>query len=245
MLKKIYISFIVIVLCVSQASALKGTISEKREAFLEMIVPAAMEANYRITQQRITLLDIRDKLTRTGLISRDQLLLMSRLGEEYDMKNYHFHTEVPSLMLIEFLEELISRVDVVPVKLLVAQSIIETGWGHSRSAQYTHNYFGITSSMGGSGFVVTTSAYATYYLQAYATPADGVQAYIMLLNGKRSYEEFRKLRREARADNRPMDAVVLSAGLMKYSEMGQRYIDKVNYVIRKYLSGPEMAQFIM
>lgn len=213
-----------------------------QQVFIEKLTPAILEANFQIMVQRETLKGIKESYLRTGLVSDENLNYLALLGEEYGMKKYKFQSSSPALMLAEMMDELLKRVDVIPVQLVLAQGIIETGWGKSRSAQDTHNYFGITSSTGGSQYVVTSSATTTYYLASYADDAAGVKAYISLLNSKSSYAELRDIRAQLRAEEKPLDATALSAGLMRYSEMGQRYIDKVNYTIHKYLQEPELGK---
>lgn len=212
-----------------------------QQDFLSSMGPAALEANFQVMMQRSKLQDIYKAYLKSGLVSAADLSYLTTLGEAYEMKNHAFVNANPAIMLAEMMEELLNRVDVVPVQLVLAQSIIETGWGRSKSARETHNYFGITSSMGGSAYVVTTSGSTVYYLASFSSDTEGIKAYISLLNSKLAYAEFRKLRSALRKENNPLDATRLSEGLMKYSELGQTYIDKVNFVIHKFLSSPEFA----
>ncbi len=47
-----------------------------------------------------------------------------------------------------------------------------------------------------------------------------------------AYEEFRRLRADARAAGRPLKSLELADGLIRYSERGQEYVDTLKGMIR-------------
>jgi hypothetical protein len=47
-----------------------------------------------------------------------------------------------------------------------------------------------------------------------------------------AYEDFRRLRAEARAAGRPLKSMELADGLIRYSERGQEYVDTLKGMIR-------------
>ena len=47
-----------------------------------------------------------------------------------------------------------------------------------------------------------------------------------------AYEDFRRLRAEARAAGRPLASMELADGLIRYSERGQEYVDTLKGIIR-------------
>ena len=47
-----------------------------------------------------------------------------------------------------------------------------------------------------------------------------------------AYEDFRRIRAEARAAGRPLRSLELADGLIRYSERGQEYVDTLKGIIR-------------
>jgi len=223
-----------VLMSVHQAEAGKGHLLEgRRSDFIKEFTPYVARANYKVSRQRNRLLAIREYFYRTGNINHESgefLLEMANLYHvKWKLNPRNFRNSLLSLM-----NELAIRIDVVPIRLVLAQAIIETGWGRSQAAKVTNNYFGITTRTN-SGRFVTASETATYYLKTYNSLEEGIEDYILILNTRRSYEPFRRLRAFYRANNSRLLADRLSAGLLKYSELRHQYVAKLNFVIHKYL----------
>jgi Bax protein len=235
MRKKSFIAIaFVILISVNQVEAGKGHLLEGRKSdFIKEFVPYIARANYKVSRQRNRLLAIREYFYRTGNINHESgefLLEMANLYQvKWKLNPRNFRNSLLSLM-----NELAIRIDVVPIRLVLAQAIIETGWGRSQAAQVTNNYFGITTRTN-SGRFVTASETATYYLKTYSSLDECIEDYIHILNTRRAYEPFRRLRAFYRANNSRLLADRLSAGLLKYSELRHQYVAKLNLVIHNYL----------
>lgn len=219
---------------VNQVEAGKGHLLEGRKLeFIKKFAPYVARANYKVFQRRKRVLAIREYFYRTGNINHESgefLLEMAYLYRvDWELDTQYFRNSVLDLM-----NQLVMRIDVVPIRLVLAQAIIESGWGRSHAAQVTNNYFGITTRSN-SGHFVTASQTATYYLKTYNSLEEGIDDYIHILNTRRSYELFRRLRAFYRSKNSQLAAHRLSAGLLKYSELRHQYVAKLNFVIRKYL----------
>lgn len=216
------------------ANGKQGKLTRRGKAFIEKMAPAIYHANMKVLHDRQMISGIKEYFYYTGNLSNENRSFLITTAARYDYTDYVIHTDNYRNDLINALDELLSRVDIVPIRMVLAQAIIETAWGKSDAAQVTNNYFGITYR-GSGGRLVTSSATCNYYLKEYDSLEDGIADYIHLLNTKRSYKKFRDLRRYCRINELPLQDEVLTAGLVKYSELGEVYVAKVNHVIQKYL----------
>ena len=97
----------------------------------------------------------------------------------------------------------------IPKELVVAQAVIETGWGKSRFANESNNLFGIQSG-----------------LKEFKTKCDSVADYIRIINEVPAYAEFREMRQDGITD-----ALLLARTLKKWA-VDPNYTDLIEDVIQ-------------
>ena len=102
----------------------------------------------------------------------------------------------------------------VPSELIVAQAIIETGWGTSRFANESNNLFGIRQG-----------------LKVFETKCDSVADYIRIINEVPAYAEFREMRQDG-----VTDALLLARTLKRWAEE-PHYTDLIEEVIQHNIRG--------
>ena len=102
----------------------------------------------------------------------------------------------------------------VPSELIVAQAIIETGWGASRFANEANNLFGIRQG-----------------LKVFKTKCDSVADYIRIINEVPAYAEFREMRQDG-----VTDALLLARTLKKWAT-DPNYTDLIEEVIQHNIRG--------
>jgi len=68
--------------------------------------------------------------------------------------------------------------------------------------------------------------------KAFSSPIMAVRAYMQNLNSHPAYSKVRELRADMRANEQPMDAVVLAKGLRRYSTQGDGYVKRIQGMIR-------------
>jgi Bax protein len=209
-------------------------ISERKAAFFAFLDPFIHEANGEILEAREHIESLSRRVERGKLGKRDRLWLQSQ-GEQYGLSLAE--DESPDLA---WMEALLLRADVIPPSLALAQAALESGWGTSRFAQQGNNLYGIWCYEPGCGLVPRRRPEgATYEVTRYRSPKECFDDYIRNLNANRAYESLWRLRASARAEGRPLTGVDLAGGLMRYSQEGQLYIDKVRRVIR----GNELTRY--
>ena len=102
----------------------------------------------------------------------------------------------------------------IPSELIVAQAIIETGWGTSRFANEANNLFGIRSG-----------------LKEFKTKCDSVADYIRIINEVPAYAEFREMRQDG-----VTDALLLARTLKRWAA-DPLYTDLIEDVIQYNIRG--------
>jgi len=222
-------------LTVNAAEFKKVKLSENNKEFLQMMIPQVKYVNHGIYLQRKTIQNNRNYFIKTGILTQGDIETINGIAERYKYDEFEVGEISSKEDVLKYFDGLLERVDLIPEKMIIAQGIIESGWGRSRSARECNNYFGLTCRECG-GYVVTSNPNATYYLKKYKDVGECIMDYARILNTKSSYLPFRKIRSKMRANNQPLNSQALSGGLINYSEMGYRYINKVCFVIHKYLS---------
>ena len=200
-------------------------VQEKKQSFFNFMEPYVDDINEEIIQQRFRIFDIRDKIKIYQKLSAVDLGLLSTLSKQYEL-------ETGDLTSLDFLTNLLRRVDKIPVSLALAQAANESGWGTSRFAREGKNFFGQWCYTDGCGIIPTRRmAGANHEVRRFESVKDSVQAYIHNLNTFSSYQMLRRIRQQLRSQNTAVDGISLSDGLLSYSARGDDYIDEVQTII--------------
>ncbi|MES0371687.1 MAG: glucosaminidase domain-containing protein [Mariprofundaceae bacterium] len=197
-----------------------GTILEKKRVFFEYLKPIVMDENRRVSEQRNQILALKN---------------ISWTDEQRAWLEAIFTAYKVSVRLFDHQawNQLLRRVDVVPVELVLAQAANESAWGSSRFAREGNNLFGQWCFTKGCGLVPKHRIPgAKHEVALFESHAASVRAYILNLNRNSAYEKLRRIRVGLKRMNKPQSAIVLAAGLEKYSERGKDYIQSIRAIIR-------------
>ena len=190
------------------------SVPAKKQAFFAYFGALAEEENRRV-------LSVREKIQ-----SGAEQSSLEKLAKTYRL-------EINDPASDQDLAALLSRIDMVPNSLVLAQAAIESAWGTSRFATEGYNYFGQWCFSKGCGMVPSNrNAGANHEVRTFDSPKESVQAYFLNINSHPSYEVVRKLRLDERNADKAVHGCVLAAGLGSYSERGQHYIDEIRQMIR-------------
>jgi Bax protein len=128
---------------------------------------------------------------------------------------------------------LLKQVDIIPVSLIIAQAITESGWGTSRFAIQGNALYGqhLSKNSGGE-FII--SRYGDVKVAAFDSIYDSTASYIHNLNTGRAYKELRKIRSSLRSQQQILSGYTLAQGLKYYSELGYEYVENLRHIIRRY-----------
>lgn len=198
-----------------------STTEERKELFMQTLLPLVLQANEQIRRERQVLQRLKQQsggdVERLSLHERNWV---DSLAERYNVVRKGAATG--SLSPIRW-DELLLRVDEVPPSLALAQAIVESGWGTASLAWQKNSPFGYRSlSADGSRL----------RLHPFASLPEAVTAYVHNINTHRAYAGLRATRRELRRQGAPLVGDKLAEGLVRYSELGPIYIQRLQTVMR-------------
>lgn len=188
------------------------SLDQRKEAFIATLLPILLAANERIEAQRTQLEQLVQRAERGEALGDGDQAVLAQLARQYKVEPNDF-------------DELLLRVDIIPLSMALAQAAIESGWGSSRGARTMQSLFGHMTN------VVREGADGPD-LRRFATLTEAVGAYVENLNTHRAYARFRATRAAMRRNGLELDVDVLLGHLVRYSERGNDYIRGVRTLIR-------------
>ena len=189
---------------------------EKKELFIQIILPLILEENKKIRIERKTLFSILNKNNNTDA---EKNWLKSKF-RQYGVINRDLAT-------------LKIRMDEIPVSLAVAQAAKETGWGTSRFAQEGNALFGQWTYDGKGIKPAKSDDDDTHKVMKFKILKASVRAYQRNLNTHKSYREFRKVRAIQRDVFGTLNSLELVNYLDKYAKTGNEYIKILKKIIEQ------------
>ncbi|WP_258522023.1 glucosaminidase domain-containing protein [Campylobacter hyointestinalis] len=130
--------------------------------------------------------------------------------------------------------EYISKLDVIPVSLAIAQAAVESGWGKSRFAKEANNLYGHWT-WGGKGLVpLNRDENKTHKIKIFNSPNDAVDAYVLNLNSHPAYTKFRENRLKFHQNELIYTGLDAAKTMEPYSAMGKIYVKQLEKTIRLY-----------
>tara|TARA_R110000823_G_scaffold315704_1_gene450949 strand:+ start:185121 stop:185969 length:849 start_codon:yes stop_codon:yes gene_type:complete len=184
-------------------------LAEKKDKFISAVLPAILVAKYRIEQNRNRV----KKLLREENWSEQDSIFYNRLCSEYGTDNQTV---------------LLNRMVVHPNSIILAQAIIESGWGSSRVFQEANNMFGVWSYKPDEPRIAAKFQRdgETIYLRKYDDFADSIEDYLKTVARVNAYREFRAARLIT------SDPFKLITHLSHYSERREEYVVELSAMIR-------------
>ena len=201
----------------------------RKRTFLRAIVPHLLAVNRGIASDRRNVERVAERVRGGTAIPERDLAFLRDVCRRYRLPEAEERLadgdDSGALRL------LLDRVDVVPVRLALAQAAVESGWGASRLAREDNGIFGQCAVEGGQDAPARPAPNGLWYAR-FQNLREAVDAYVRNLNTFWAYEDFRRIRGEMRKKGAPLDAARLATGLLPYSELGEWYVDKIRAVIR-------------
>jgi len=131
---------------------------------------------------------------------------------------------------IDKIESTLTRNNDMPRNMIVAQSVLETGWGESDLAKDSNNLFGIKAFSNKVPHRHAKENEDVMY-RVFLNKCDSVKEYYRLLNTHEAYYKFRKYRNHALMNDKPINPKVAIQTMDRYSETPD-YADRVIEIIR-------------
>ena len=195
-------------------------VSQRKMVFIQTALPLILHVNELILNNRAHILSLRKRQSGGAKLSKTERAWLDAKATEFGLSKFSF-------------KALLSRVDMIPPSLALAQSVEESGWGTSRFAREGNALFGQRIWGSGPGIVPTgRAANEKFQVRAFDHLIDGVKSYAMNLNSHRAYRKFREARSRMRREGHSPNGNHLAGALLSYSERGPAYVRTLRGLIR-------------
>jgi Bax protein len=201
---------------------------ERVQLFIDIMRPLVEQKNELLTSTRERLLQIKSEIDQgheLGFVDREQL---NRLREDFSVNSDDYPSDKHAV------DVLLSRVDIIPASMVIAQAAIESGWGTSYFAQEGNNLFGEWCFKKGCGLVPRRrAASATHEVRRFESIEESINSYYRNINTHNAYRGLRDLRTKIRHNQDKFTGRNLVAGLGKYCGRGDIYVAEVRSLIKQ------------
>ena len=206
-------------------------VNEKKQTFFEYLGRGVAIENHRIEGERARLLAMQGALDASESINNSLQSYARRLGKLYS------HSVPADGVTQEWLDTMLSRVNVLPQALVLTQAANESAWGTSRFATQANNYFGQWCYQQGCGLVpLQRNEGASHEVAKFDSVQESIHRYFMNVNRNAAYKELRTIRTALSNNDKDLlnaeSANELAQGLLAYSERGQDYVNDIQSMIR-------------
>ena len=188
----------------------------KKETFIKIILPLIVAENERILDDRYKL----KKITSRKITTDDEKQWLRQKFLEYRVKKGS-------------VEDLITKMDIIPASIAIAQAAKESGWGTSRFALEGNAIFGQWTWNGQGIAPLDRDKTKSHKILRFPILRASVKAYTKNLNTHRSYVKFRDKRKSLRKKNKKIVGLELTKTLDNYAQTGSEYTKILDQIIRQ------------
>ena len=188
-------------------------VNTKKSIFFRLMTPLILVSNENILIQR--------EIVKNEPLDSQKLINVALQYRVINDKQVSLTEELRNTLL--------TRVNIVPVSLALAQAAEESGWATSRFALEGNAFFGQWDFTGnGMKPAQQREHLGSYGVASFDSPLASVEAYMINLNTNSAYKKLRT----ARSKNNKITGYELAGTLDKYSERGEDYINGLRQLIK-------------
>jgi Bax protein len=191
------------------------SVKEKKETFLQILLPLVVAENQRIKEDRKYLL----KILKSNQ-SEKNIKWLNKKYKAYKVSDKNIN-------------ELIKKIDIVPTSIALAQAAKESGWGTSRFALEGNAIYGQWTWNGDGIEPLEKTKDQNHKILKFPLLRASVKAYITNLNTHRGYKGFRNKRAELRKENKKLEGIELIHELENYAQNGKEYTKILEQIIKQ------------
>ena len=202
----------------------KYKILEKKKVFLSILLPIALRGNELVLEER--------KIMKVAFLT-DNIYKIEYFAKKYNVVNYknlNFGS-LTSLQLNKIKKELLIKINKIPISMIIAQAIIESGWGSSRFAKEGNALFGEWTWKNNVGIKPKGNLKANFAVKSFQNILESLNSYILNLNSHLAYKEMRNYRALMFKTGKNITGYDTAAYLENYAEIGMAYVVKVTEMI--------------
>ncbi len=191
-------------------------VNEKKRLFFQSMLPLVLMENEHVLSDRSRMADLFASIDRGTELSPKDASWLDGLVRDYRLSGSPVSNR----------DELLMRVNAVPLSLALAMAANESGWGTSRFAEEGNNLFGQWTYASGTGLIPRNRPAGTHHeVAVFPDLASSVRSYVKNLNTHSAYAEFRQARAALPSLSSPDAGPTLARSLTRYSERGTAYTE--------------------
>jgi len=204
----------------------------KKRIFFRTLAPLVLRANELILADRERLAALSEAVAAGRPPAGQDRAWLGELAVRYRVSEDPHDLPGPD-GLGGLIDELLVRVDALPLSLVLAQGAEESGWGTSRFAAEGNALFG-QWTWGGEGITPEgqRKELGDYRIAAFETPLKSITSYLLNLNSHPAYAELRARRAALRRNGEKVSGYELAKTLTSYSERGPEYVESLHALMR-------------
>ena len=191
------------------------SVKEKKETFLQILLPLVVAENENIKKDRENLLKILKDNE-----SKESKKWLTKKYKAYKISDRN-------------ISELIEKIDIIPTSIALAQAAKESGWGTSRFALEGNAIYGQWTWNGDGIEPLEKTKDQNHKILKFPLLRASVKAYINNLNTHRGYKSFRLKRAELRKQNKKLAGLELIHELENYAQTGKEYTRILEKIIKQ------------
>jgi len=191
------------------------SVKEKKETFLQILLPLVVAENENIKKDRENLLKILKDNE-----SKESKKWLTKKYKAYKISDRN-------------ISELIEKIDIIPTSIALAQAAKESGWGTSRFALEGNAIYGQWTWNGDGIEPLEKTKDQNHKILKFPLLRASVKAYINNLNTHRGYKSFRLKRAELRKQNKKSAGLELIHELENYAQTGKEYTRILEKIIKQ------------
>jgi Bax protein len=198
---------------------------DKKNIFISILLPIALRGNELVLEEREFIKDA---------ISSNDLSQIEYFSKRYKIKDYKKinFAKLSVKQVEEIKSKLLIKVNKIPISMILAQAIIESGWGSSRFAKEGNALFGEWTWQKGIGIKPQEKLDANYAVKNFSNISASLNSYILNLNRHEAYNELRNYRNKKYRNGDPITGYEAANFLSGYAEIGYQYVTKVKDMIK-------------
>ena len=196
-----------------------NSVSERKNLFINTLLPIAFIENLKILDDRKRILDWWSQSNGETYQREFWPSWLYNVSDKYDYKGSN-------------IGELLMRVDIVPLSLALAQAAIESGWGTSRYLREGNALYGQYTFDKSLGLKPQDRDKGKdFYVRKFINLSDSTRSYLKNINTHNAYVKFRQERGTLRMNGDTLTGLSLSRFLDNYSERRSAYVADIKTII--------------
>ena len=196
-----------------------NSVSERKNLFINTLLPIAFIENLKILDDRKRILDWWSQSNGETYQREFWPSWLYNISDKYDYEGSN-------------IGELLMRVDIVPLSLALAQAAIESGWGTSRYLREGNALYGQYTFDKSLGLKPQDRDKGKdFYVRKFINLSDSTRSYLKNINTHNAYVKFRQERGTLRMNGDTLTGLSLSRFLDNYSERRSAYVSDIKTII--------------